>query len=214
MISFLLMKVANDKEARIEKNTKELGTFVILNQKSVLDYLDQILEKFENDRAYREKTLKQMVPERKYRNTKKDQDYKVISRILKDEMGLQGVGQTTIWRLLRIRKESPELYEKIRENRISIRHAYEKLSGEGKGEQAKGKPQKESKEKNPFLFTRGSLDFTKMKNELKAMNKELKKTEGEAAQKVTLKKLKEIDEEIYTLRKSLGTLIKEYDDIG
>ena len=214
MISFLLMKVANDKEARIEKNTKELGTFVILNQKSVLDYLDQILEKFENDRAYREKTLKQMVPERKYRNTKKDQDYKVISRILKDEMGLQGVGQTTIWRLLRIRKESPELYEKIRENRISIRHAYEKLSGEGKGEQAKGKPQKESKEKNPFLFTRGSLDFTKMKNELKAMNEELKKTEGEAAQKVTLKKLKEIDEEIYTLRKSLGTLIKEYDDIG
>jgi len=155
-----------------------------------------------------------MVPERKYRNTKKDQDYKVISRILKDEMGLQGVGQTTIWRLLRIRKESPELYEKIRENRISIRHAYEKLSGEGKGEQAKGKPQKESKEKNPFLFTRGSLDFTKMKNELKAMNEELKKTEGEAAQKVTLKKLKEIDEEIYTLRKSLGTLIKEYDDIG
>jgi len=214
LISFLLMKVANDKEARIEKNTKELGTFVILNQKSVLDYLDQILEKFENDRAYREKTLKQMVPERKYRNTKKDQDYKVISRILKDEMGLQGVGQTTIWRLLRIRKESPELYEKIRENRISIRHAYEKLSGEGKGEQAKGKPQKESKEKNPFLFTRGSLDFTKMKNELKAMNEELKKTEGEAAQKVTLKKLKEIDEEIYTLRKSLGTLIKEYDDIG
>jgi len=47
LISFLLMKVANDKEARIEKNTKELGTFVILNQKSVLDYLDQILEKFE-----------------------------------------------------------------------------------------------------------------------------------------------------------------------
>ena len=49
------MKVNNNKEARTEKKTKDLGTFVILNQKSIINYVDEILNKFESDPSYKEK---------------------------------------------------------------------------------------------------------------------------------------------------------------
>ena len=124
------MEVKNGNSAKTEKQTKNLGTFVILNQKSILDYMEDVLDKFEKDPSYKEKVLRQVLPERKYKNTKKSQDYKAISKILREEMGIQGAGETTIWRLLRIKKESPELYEQIRENKISIRYAYSKLTGE------------------------------------------------------------------------------------
>ena len=64
------MNVKNGNEAKTEKQTKDLGTFVILNQKSVLDYLEQVLNKFENDKKYRERIVLQIVPERKYKNTR------------------------------------------------------------------------------------------------------------------------------------------------
>ena len=124
------MKVNNENSARTEKETRELGTFVILNQKSILEYMEEVLDKFAKDPGYKERILKETLPERKYKNTKKSQDYKAISKILKEEMGIQGAGETTIWRLLRIKEESPELYNQIKENRISIRNAYGKLTGE------------------------------------------------------------------------------------
>ena len=94
------MEVRNENQAKTEKKTKNLGTFVILNQKSILNYVEEVLDKFEQDPGYKEKILKQMLPERKYKNTKKSQDYKLISKILKDEMGIQDAGEITIWRLL------------------------------------------------------------------------------------------------------------------
>ena len=145
------MKVGNSKETAIEKKTKDLGTFVIMNQKTVLEYLDEIIERFRNDESYRERILEEMLPERKYRNTKNSQEYRVISRILKDEIGIQGAGQTTVWRLLKIREEAPELYEKIKENRISIRAAYNELFPE------KTPKKKEAIQDRPLLMTRGKL---------------------------------------------------------
>ena len=124
------VEVRNENQAKTEKKTKNLGTFVILNQKSILNYVEEVLDKFEKDPGYKEKILKQMLPERKYKNTKKSQDYKLISKILKDEMGIQDAGETTIWRLLQIKEKSPDLYNQIKENKISIRTAYNKLTGE------------------------------------------------------------------------------------
>ena len=198
-----LMNVRNSKEAKTEKKTKDLGTFVILNQKSVLNYLDEILEKFENDREYREKLLDKMMPDRKYKNTKKSQDYRMISRILKDDVGLQGVGETTIWRLLRIRKESPELYEKIRENKISIRAAYNELFPEDKSK-------KKEINQTP-LATRGKLDFDKLETELKYIEEELDRIAEEESRQPSLKKMKKVDEQLYRLRKKVGKMIAEND---
>ena len=78
------MEVNTSNNAKTEKQTKNLGTFVILNQKSILDYMEEVLEKFEKDPSYKEKVLRQVLPERKYKNTKKSQDYKAISKILKE----------------------------------------------------------------------------------------------------------------------------------
>lgn len=197
------MNVKNGNEAKTEKQTKDLGTFVILNQKSVLDYLEQVLNKFENDKKYREKIALQMIPERRYKNTKNSQDYKVISRILKEEMGIQGVGETTVWRLLRIRKEAPDLYAKIRENKVSIRAAYSKAFGE----------EEKKKEEKPYeqqaLITRGKLDFNKLQKEFEFIDAELDKVIDDENRQPNLKKLKQIDTELFRIRKKIGNLITE-----
>lgn len=198
-----LMNVRNSNEAKTEKKTRDLGTFVILNQKSVLNYLDEILEKFENDSEYREKLLEKMMPDRKYKNTKKSQDYRMISRILKDDVGLQGVGETTVWRLLRIRKESPELYEKIRENKISIRAAYSELFPENKT--------KKKETSQSTLTTRGKLDFNKLETELKYIEEELDKIADDESKQPSIKKMKRIDEQLFKIRKKIGRIITEND---
>lgn len=199
------MEIKNNNEAKTEKKTKDFGTFVILNQKSILNYLDEIAEKLEKDKEYREKMLKQIIPERKYKNTKKNQDYKIISRILKDEIGIQGVGETTIWRLLRIRKEAPDLYARIRENKISIRAAYSKAFGE----------EEKKKEEKPLeqqaLITRGKLDFNKLQKELELVDAELDKVIDDETRQPDLKRLKQIDTELYKIRKKIGSLITEND---
>ena len=198
-----LMNVRNSNEAKTEKKTRDLGTFVILNQKSVLNYLDEILEKFENDSEYREKLLEKMMPERKYKNTKKSQDYRMISRILKDDVGLQGVGETTVWRLLRIRKGSPELYEKIRENKISIRAAYSELFPENKT--------KKKETSQSTLTTRDKLDFDKLETELKYIEEELDKIADDESKQPSIKKMKRIDEQLFKIRKKIGRIITEND---
>ena len=201
------MEVKNGNSAKTEKQTKNLGTFVILNQKSILDYMEDVLDKFEKDPSYKEKVLRQVLPERKYKNTKKSQDYKAISKILREEMGIQGAGETTIWRLLRIKKESPELYEQIRENKISIRYAYSKLTGEEEKKSSKDQPIS-----NPSsLIKKGKLDFDRLIEELEYIDSELDKIADDESGQPTLKKMKQADAQLFKNRKKIGTMIMEND---
>ena len=202
------MKVNNNNEARTEKKTRDLGTFVILNQKSIINYVDEILNKFESDPSYKEKILNRMLPERKYKNTKKSQDYKLISRILKEEMGIQGVGETTIWRLLRIKEEHPEVYEQIKENRTTITAAYNKLFEKERENKT------ETKESNPDqldLLKKRKLDFDKLQKELQYIEEEIDKISDDEKKQPSLKKLKQVDTQLFRLRKKIGNLITEND---
>ena len=202
------MKVNNNNEARTEKKTRDLGTFVILNQKSIINYVDEILNKFESDPSYKEKILNRMLPERKYKNTKKSQDYKLISRILKEEMGIQGVGETTIWRLLRIKEEHPEVYEQIKENRTTITSAYNKLFEKERENKT------ETKESNPDqldLLKKRKLDFDKLQKELQYIEEEIDKISDDEKKQPSLKKLKQVDTQLFRLRKKIGNLITEND---
>nr|MBQ4458679.1 hypothetical protein [Clostridia bacterium] len=200
------MEVRNESQAKTEKKTKNLGTFVILNQKSILNYVEEVLDKFEQDPGYKEKILKQMLPERKYKNTKKSQDYKLISKILKEEMGIQDAGETTIWRLLKIKEESPDLYNQIKENKISIRTAYNKLTGED--ERTKKKVEQTDK---PSLIKRGKLDFDKLIEELDYIDGELDKIADDESKQPSLKKMKQVDSQLFKIRKKLGSIIADND---
>lgn len=202
------MKVNNNNEARTEKKTRDLGTFVILNQKSIINYIDDILNKFESDPEYKEKILNRMLPERKYRNTKKSQDYKLISRILKEEMGIQGVGETTVWRLLRIKEKYPEVYEQIKENKTTITAAYNKVFEKEKT----NKPKPEEKPLNQAnLIKRRRLDFDKLQEELKYIEEEIDKIADDEKKHPSLKKLKQVDTQLFRLRKKIGGLIADND---
>lgn len=200
------MEVKNENQAKTEKKTKNLGTFVILNQKSILNYVEEVLDKFEQDPGYKEKILKQMLPERKYKNTKKSQDYKLISKILKDEMGIQDASETTVWRLLQIKEQSPDLYNQIKENKISIRTAYSKLTGE-----EESLTKKENPADKPPLIKRGKLDFDKLIEELDYIDGELDKIADDECKQPSLKKMKQADAQLFKIRKKLGSIIADND---
>ena len=200
------MEVKNENQAKTEKKTKNLGTFVILNQKSILNYVEEVLDKFEQDPGYKEKILKQMLPERKYKNTKKSQDYKLISKILKDEMGIQDASETTVWRLLQIKEQSPDLYNQIKENKISIRTAYSKLTGE-----EESLTKKENSADKPPLIKRGKLDFDKLIEELDYIDGELDKIADDESKQPSLKKMKQADAQLFKIRKKLGSIIADND---
>ena len=206
MATIILMEIKNNNEAKTEKKTKDLGTFVLLNQKSILNYVEEILDKFENDPGYKEKILKQILPDRKYKNTKKSQDYKLISRILKDEMGIQDAGETTIWRLLKIKEDSPDLYNQIKENRISIRTAFSKLIGE---ENRKAKTETDAERHK--LIKRGKLDFSRLIEELDYIETELDKIAKDERKQPSLRKMKQADEKLFRIRKKLGSMITDND---
>ena len=206
MATIILMEIKNNNEAKTEKKTKDLGTFVLLNQKSILNYVEEILDKFENDPGYKEKILKQILPDRKYKNTKKSQDYKLISRILKDEMGIQDAGETTIWRLLKIKEDSPDLYNQIKENRISIRTAFSKLIGE---ENRKAKTETDAERHK--LIKRGKLDFSRLIEELDYIEAELDKIAKDERKQPSLRKMKQADEKLFRIRKKLGSMITDND---
>lgn len=146
-----------------------------------------------------------MLPERKYKNTKKSQDYLMVSKILKDEIGIQDAGKTTVWRLLKIREESPELYNQIKENKISIRTAYSKLTGE------KDKPAKKEKAGQPPLIKRGKLDFDRFIEELDYIDSELDKIAEDESKQPSIKKMKQVDGRLFKIRKKLGSIIADND---
>ena len=121
-------------------------------------------------------------------------------------MGIQGAGETTIWRLLRIKEESPELYNQIKENRISIRNAYSKLTGE-----EERPARKKELSKKPALVKRGRLDFDRLIDELEYIDSELDKIVDDESKQPSLKKMKEVDARLFKLRKKIGVMITEND---
>lgn len=89
----------------------------------VLNRVDEIDEKL-NSKRYQD-LIFDNVYKKKYKNT--SQKYRLIAKLLNDEFSLYGISEVTIWRLLKIKNKSPELYEEIRKGECKIKSAYERL---------------------------------------------------------------------------------------
>ena len=86
------------------------------------DYIEE-LEKDLKDPLKRELLYKNFLPEKIF---VKSDNHRLIGAILRKQ-GVKSVSDTTIYRLLFVKKNSKSLYKQIRDEDITVKEAYEKL---------------------------------------------------------------------------------------
>ena len=131
-----------------------------------------------------------------------NQEYKLIAEILEGDYGGTVASNITIWRILKIQQESPELYEEVAKGNISIRTAYNELN------KIQEKLIKIDVDKNNEVR---KFDFDILYEELQQINKSLENYKNNTKESLSIQRLKQIDAELFKARKQLGGIIIEND---
>lgn len=131
-----------------------------------------------------------------------NQEYKLIAEILEGDYGGTVASNITIWRILKIQQESPELYEEVAKGNISIRTAFNELNNvQEKIIKIDADGNKEIKEFN----------FDNLYEELQQINKSLEDYKNNTKESLSVQRLKQIDGELFKARKQIGKIIVDID---
>lgn len=95
-----------------------------ISQTELVAYIDELDDKLNNKR-YRDILYNEVLTSNK-RKTNCDKRYKVIAELIRNNYQTQ-VGDATVWRVLRIKNESKEMFDEIKSGDIAIKTAYNKM---------------------------------------------------------------------------------------
>lgn len=98
---------------------------VISNQKSVVEQILKLDKKLNSNNRFREDMSAKYLPNQKYST---NQNYKIISKILEEEVKVRGYGSITVWRVLKIYEKDKNAYKRILEGE-AIRTVYNEMIG-------------------------------------------------------------------------------------
>lgn len=87
-----------------------MGNIVILNQGDVVHFIIDKNAKLNKKASYKEEMYRKYLPRQKYDT---NQNYKVISRMIKKELNLRGYSEITVWRVLKIYNTDKAFYKRI-----------------------------------------------------------------------------------------------------
>lgn len=162
--------------------------------------VDELYDKLENPK-FKEKIYSGVL-EKKYKNT--SQKYRLIAKILKDDFSLYDISEITIWRLLKVKEKSPDLYKKISRGEIKIKTAYNEVfpkdSSHGKFSE------------NIYKFSRGEdkIDFHDILCRAEELNEILYSWKEKKTDSISEEIILKIDGELYKTRKLLQEILKYY----
>ena len=165
-----------------------------ISQKELITYIDELDEKLNNKR-YRDILYNEVLTSDK-RRTDCDKRYKVIAELIRNNYQTQ-VGDATVWRVLRIKNESKEMFDEIKNGDIGIKTAFNKLFGVNE---------------NKRTGDRVKLDVPNIQNiedTLVAIKKVLEENKDSFPNN---KRLSDIDSKLFELRKTVNKLM-QYNDI-
>lgn len=171
-----------------------------VNKKELFKRIDE-LSVFMRKNKNRTLLMNDVFPDAKIKNTKRYKDYQVIYEVLKEEFG-DVISQETIYRILKIREASLASYEKIKYEDVSIRAEYERLYGKKK---QTPNSTNEGKQKQSDLNTDDLVDT------IKQVNTYIDNNEDTLINKLSVKELKELDHELFILRKAVLSLMQKQD---
>lgn len=175
-------------------------TKIYVEQTELVSRIEEIVNKLKSDNRFLSWTYEEILRSKMSKETD-NQIYKLISEVLKKEYGGDVASNTTIWRILKIKNESSELYKKVREGKIGIRTAFNSLR----------QPVDSEGENHKTYTINGNLNFDEIYEYLKELDTELSRYEYSYKNGPFIQRLKDIDTEIFNVRKRVGKLIIESD---
>lgn len=164
-----------------------------ISQTELVAYIDELDDKLNNKR-YRDILYNEVLTSDK-RKTNCDKRYKVIAELIKNNYKTQ-VGDTTVWRVLRIKNESREIFNKVKEGDIAIKKAYNELFGINE---------------NKRVGDNIRLDVPNIQNIEDTLIEIKKILEENKDQFPNNKRLNDIDSKLYELRKTVNKIM-QYND--
>ena len=150
----------------------------VLEKKDIFNQIEILDSKMNTDIWFKRELYEKYLPNQKYDT---NQNYIVISRYLEKELDIKGYGKSTVWRILKIRRTDKGVYNRLKNEEISLGQAYEMLFP------AKPKKEETKEEKSevvavPVTDFQNVDDMRKVAEEMKEklMNMELDKSDLES----------------------------------
>lgn len=157
--------------------------------------IDEICEKLKN-KQYRNIAKSHY---RQLTGKKTNQEHKLVASLIQDEYSLYDISKTTIWRLLKIKKERPDLYKKVASGELKIRTAFEMINPCKTVFQKKREPEPEP-----------DIDLAKIQKYLIKVNEGLSTNFKDMANQPTETEIKCVSVELFNLRKTLDKIYNYY----
>lgn len=161
-----------------------------ISQVELVTYINEIDEKL-NNKKYRDILYAQYLSSDQ-RKTKADKRYKVITGLIKNNYDAQ-VGETTVWRVLKIKNYSRKMFNEILSGEKGIKSAYNELFGVNEKSETKCE---EAKLNVPSI--------NNIEQNLIEIEKILKENKDLFSNK---KELLKIDSQLFKLRKAVNEVI-------
>lgn len=140
---------------------------------------------------------------KKQRKTVADKKYKVIAYYVRENFRTE-IGDTTVWRILKIKAKSRAVFNEIERGDRSIKEAYNSLYGVENGQEAET-------EMKGVTETSESVRVSNLDEIIETIGKIESAIETNRDEFSSIQKLKQLDNELFTLRKAVFKLIAYHD---
>lgn len=181
-----------------------------VSQIELVKYIDELDEKL-NDKKIKDILYKQyLISNKNTRKTKTDKRYKIIAALTRDNFDTQ-IGDTTVWRILKIKGKSKKAFEEIKKGDRAIKETYNDLFGTKEG-RVEEKPQEPKIiEKSMVDQNQESISFETEIDILNTIKKIEDNLTNNKEQYFDIKKLRDIDSELFNLRKLIMKTMQYHD---
>lgn len=162
--------------------------------KELTESVDKIYDSLDNKEYYK-------IAQTNYKNisgSKTNQKHNLIAALIKDEYSNYDIGKITIWRLLKLKEQRPDLYKSVAEGKLKIKSAYNLMVGTNT-------KQNKDNDKNTL-----SLDLPDVYSFLKEVNINLDKNYNNLPYTLSENDIRDIDTELFKLRKTLNKIYNYY----
>lgn len=185
-----------------------------VSQIELVEYIDSLDNQLNNVKARNILYNEYLHTENRItRKTKTDKRYKVIAALVRDNFNTQ-IGDTTVWRVLKVKQKSKKVFEELKSGDVAIKEAYNKLYGVADNKKTIASLNEEKVYNEKENFKNSNLECESYKDDLdilrvlQQINQELVVSTDNH---INNKRLREIDDQLFTLRKTISSLMKNND---
>lgn len=188
---------------------------LVASQTTLVARIEEIIAKLESSAATRGMLHDDTLPHKKYKKTN-NQLHKIVCEVLRREYSGQIVSESTVYRILRIRLVDGDMYDEVAKGRIKVKQAYNILfpPREKEASVVKSVEVSEPEDSDDAVVevrANGEPDFGELLKLVRLEAGRLEEWQYKLSEEPDMRVLREIDNELFRMRKSLGRIVAKYD---